>query len=239
MRRRARRLRVLEIRSRQSTGKRANPSRPILRTKCAPPRHAFPRKRTSATQYTCQDVARDSHLFEALGVGLGSAETLAVSLMARRLGEDPALGVQHVRFFGKFFGLQRDYYVFETKLKDGAAAEEGESGEDVPAELGAGANAHVYFTCSAPGDAFERLPEARPEHIRTARALRRFLTGRLEADVSSFPLFPGKEAEYLRAQVKPTATSVWSGRMKSVRPRACRSLESRAPRCSARRGTSR
>ena len=140
-------------------------------------------------------------MFDALGVGLGSAETLAVSLMARRIGEDPTLRVQHVRFFGKLFGLQRDYYVFETKLKDSAVAEERESGDGVPMEIDAGANAYVYFTCNAPGDTIQRLPDVKPEHIRIARALRRFLTGRLDADVSSFPLFPGKEAEYLRAQV--------------------------------------
>lgn len=68
-------------------------------------------------QYVCQDVSSDALLFEALGVGLGTAEMYSVMLAAKRLGDDPQRGVKAVRFFGKFFGLYSDYYVFETQLK--------------------------------------------------------------------------------------------------------------------------
>lgn len=37
--------------------------------------------------------------------------------------------------------------------------------------------------------------------IKVARSLKRLLTGRLSSPVSSYPVFPGNEANYLRAQV--------------------------------------
>jgi hypothetical protein len=69
-------------------------------------------------QYEADDVVGDGNLFDALGVGLGRMEMYNVALAVKRLGEDPKRSVATVRFFGKFFGLHADYYVFETTLKD-------------------------------------------------------------------------------------------------------------------------
>jgi hypothetical protein len=43
--------------------------------------------------------------------------------------------------------------------------------------------------------------------IKAARSLKRLLTGRLSSPVSSYPVFPGNEANFLRAQVRPAATA--------------------------------
>lgn len=64
------------------------------------------------------DVVGDGVLFDALGVGLGRQEMYNIALAVKKLGEDPRKSVATVRFFGKFFGLYADYYVFETTLKD-------------------------------------------------------------------------------------------------------------------------
>lgn len=69
-------------------------------------------------QYECEDVLRDSNLFEAVGVGIGKQEMYNVMLMVKKLGEDPKKGVATIRFFGKFWGLSADYFVFETTLKE-------------------------------------------------------------------------------------------------------------------------
>jgi len=63
-----------------------------------------------------EDAAADAQLLCALGVGLGPEEMYSVMLAAKRLGEDPTLGVATVRFFGKFFGVGADYFVYETTL---------------------------------------------------------------------------------------------------------------------------
>ena len=67
-------------------------------------------------------------------MGLGRAEMYAAMLAVKKLGEDTTRNVATVRFFGKFFGLYADYYVFETTLKDApeipeAAGEQGQGWE--------------------------------------------------------------------------------------------------------------
>lgn len=69
-------------------------------------------------QFEADDIIGDAALFDALGVGLGKHEMYNAALAVKKLGEDPKRSVATVRFFGKFFGLHADYYVFETTLKD-------------------------------------------------------------------------------------------------------------------------
>lgn len=45
------------------------------------------------------------------------------------------------------------------------------------------------------------MPNVTPEQITISRKIRKFLTGRLETPIVSYPPFPGNEANYLRAQI--------------------------------------
>ncbi|XP_059940709.1 radial spoke head protein 6 homolog A [Mesoplodon densirostris] len=64
-----------------------------------------------------------------------------------------------------------------------------------------GANKYVYFVCNEPGRPWVRLPHVKPIQIVQARKIKKFFTGFLDAPVISYPPFPGKEANYLRAQI--------------------------------------
>ncbi|XP_038623286.1 radial spoke head protein 6 homolog A [Tachyglossus aculeatus] len=68
-------------------------------------------------------------------------------------------------------------------------------------ETRTGANKFLYFVCTEPGRPWTRLPPVSPAHIVVARKIKKFLTGRLDAPVVSYPPFPGNEAHYLRAQI--------------------------------------
>lgn len=102
-------------------------------------------------QYECEDVLRDSNLFEAVGVGIGKQEMYNVMLMVKKLGEDPKKGVATIRYFGKFLGLSADYFVFETTLKEAPEEPEEVLGEhiigDPPGTLAI--NEHVLCNHSA------------------------------------------------------------------------------------------
>ncbi len=78
-----------------------------------------------------------------------------------------------------------------------AAAAEGEA----PTEANSGANAYVYFVCNQLGGPLTQLPSVTPPQIKTSRHVKKLLTGRLSSQVSSYPMFPGTEANYLRALV--------------------------------------
>lgn len=72
----------------------------------------------------------------------------------------------------------------------------------VPKEMiRTGANKFVYYVCKEPGLPWIKLPPVSPAQITAARQIQKFLTGRLDAPVVSYPPFPGNEANYLRAQI--------------------------------------
>jgi len=147
--------------------------------------------------FDTEDLVEASELFASVGVGLGPIEMYHVALAAQRLGENQELQLESVRFFGKFFGLKGAYYVYETKLKDPPPPPEDAKPEEVNPKL----NAHVYFVQSSPGGAATQLPLVTPLMMLRAKQMKRYLQGDLDAEVSAYPVFPGKEAHYLRALV--------------------------------------
>lgn len=165
----------------------------------------------SPNEYDTEDLLAMTPLFAAVGAGLGRVETIMAYLAIKQLGEDPKLMLKTVRFFGKFLGTSGDYFVFEATLKTPEPATEPEEGAEqeygrpiskLPSEEnGTGSNKNVYFVCSFLGGSFTRLPDVKPLMVTSALSLKKFLTGKLDSEVSAYPPFPGREAEFLRAQI--------------------------------------
>lgn len=73
---------------------------------------------------------------------------------------------------------------------------------DIPPELiGLGCNRYSYFVVNSLFDDWIELPIVTPRQIVVSRQIKKFLTGDLEADVISYPCFPGKEKHYLRTLI--------------------------------------
>jgi len=159
--------------------------------------------------FVTEDVVADGNLFAAVGAGLGSVEMYKVMLAMKKLGEDPEKALATVRFFGKFLGTGGDYYVFEATLKTPTepAASEEEDPSIVPPEANSGTNAWTYFVCSALGGPVTALPDVTPQQVVISKSIKKYLTGNLDAEVSAYPVFPGKEASYLRAQIARIAAA--------------------------------
>lgn len=68
-------------------------------------------------EYLSDDMTKTAWMLEAVGAGCDEREMYAVNLQMKRLGENPSLKLKHIRFFGKFFGIHQDYYVFEAQPK--------------------------------------------------------------------------------------------------------------------------
>ncbi|CAG9467505.1 unnamed protein product [Pedinophyceae sp. YPF-701] len=152
--------------------------------------------------FECEDVMQHAHMLDLVGCGLNRTEMYGVMMAMRKLGEDPNIKAATVRFFGKILGTHADYYVFETTLKEAPGGEdEALAPGEVPAEKGVGTNAYVYYVCNHLGGKFSKLPDVTPKQIKAARTIKKFVTGNLAAPVSAYPVYPGKEAEFLRAQI--------------------------------------
>ncbi|XP_023019973.2 radial spoke head protein 4a [Leptinotarsa decemlineata] len=66
---------------------------------------------------------------------------------------------------------------------------------------GVGVNKKVYYVCNGIGEPWIQLPDCTPKQIRIARQIQKSFTGNLDESICSYPYFPGKEKEYLRAQI--------------------------------------
>ncbi|XP_022196930.2 radial spoke head protein 6 homolog A [Nilaparvata lugens] len=72
---------------------------------------------------------------------------------------------------------------------------------------GEGINKKVYFVCNEPGDDWIELPNVTPKQIQIARKIKRYFTGDLETEINTYPIFPGNEKNYLRAQIARISSS--------------------------------
>merc|ERR1712070_564226 len=175
-----------------------------------------------------QNIVQDALLFEAAGVGIGNHQAACLAVGLRKLAEKEP--VKSVRFWGKITGTKRDYIIAEATYKEPKDFEPAASDEPDPdakpetveserqkrfnsmEKIGEGLNSYVYYVVGyeySPDGVFGRytydkwvkLPPVKPEYIMTARKIRKLFSGDLDAPVNSYPPFPGREAEYLSAQV--------------------------------------
>lgn len=74
---------------------------------------------------------------------------------------------------------------------------------EIPSEeIGHGGNRYVYFVCRHLSDGeWVELPPITPHQINVSRRMMKYLTGNLDAEISSYPAFPGTERNYLRALI--------------------------------------
>lgn len=68
-------------------------------------------------------------------------------------------------------------------------------------ETGSGVNRNVYFVCNHLGDDWIELPSVTPCQIKAARQIKKILTGCLDSEICSYPIFPGTELNYLRCMI--------------------------------------
>jgi radial spoke head protein 4A len=149
------------------------------------------------------NLLEEMTFFELSGVGLSREETHRVFASIHKLQQSKKLS--SARLFGKILGTAKDYYVVEAKYVDEPERPEPEEGAPpptVPLEASSeGCNTFAYFVTNDPSQEWTELPQVKPDQISAALLIRKLFTGDLQADVRAYPPFPGKEKEYLRAQI--------------------------------------
>lgn len=177
------------------------------------------------------NIMESAFYFEQAGVGLGTDETYRTLLALKQLTDThpvqrcrfwgKILGLE-VNYLVAEVDLGEGEDEEEVGEEEAAEAEERDPGDSeadrdeegafpkpflrpprvIPKEESrTGANKYVYFVCNEPGRPWVKLPSVTPAQIVTARKIKKFFTGRLDAPVISYPPFPGNESNYLRAQI--------------------------------------
>jgi len=130
---------------------------------------------------------------------------MKLSLSIQELANQKSL--EHVRFFGKILGTKADYFIVEAKVGEYPGEDKEKDEKSKVESYGRGANEYAYFASNSLMGKWTLLPLVKPEYIITARQMRRFFTGDLNAPVLGFPRFPWGEAAYLRAQISRIVSS--------------------------------
>jgi len=143
------------------------------------------------------DFVEEAEMLSWAGVGFGEIESYKVMCSLRNLAaKEKDAGLVKLRFWGKVFGQDADYYVAEAQ-RDGGG-EEGE--EDPDAEpAGTGVNQYTYYVTNDLTSDWRKLPDIKPKQIIAARSIKRLLTGNAGSKVVTHPYFAGKEEVLLRA----------------------------------------
>ncbi|XP_014673530.1 PREDICTED: radial spoke head protein 4 homolog A-like [Priapulus caudatus] len=177
------------------------------------------------------NLMESAFMFEQAGIGFSREETYRIFLALKQLLETQPiqhirfwgkiLGVQQSYIVAE--AEPRDGEDIEPIEKDDVEEGNGERDSDaggddqdddaipkpdynpspvIPREEnGVGCNKKIYFVCTEPGMPWTRLPPVTPAQMVAARMIRKLFTGHLDAPVNSYPVFPGNEANYLRAQI--------------------------------------
>lgn len=146
------------------------------------------------------NLAKLGRMFEWAGVSFGEKEYFLLQQSLAKLAQSS--GASKIRFWGKIYGTEKDYYIAEGVLEGGE--EEGEGEEEKPADFearGTGVNQFVYWVTHDALSPWVKLPDLLPRFLKASRQIKVSFTGNLERELITNPFFNGKEKHYLRAQI--------------------------------------
>ena len=104
-------------------------------------------------------------------------------------------GAEALRFAGKIFGTQADYWIATGRL----TSSEEELADKTAEPRGKGVNEIVFWVTDNLLNDWIQLPDCQPKHVKCARLIKHIFTGDLNANVDTNPAFDGKERHLLRA----------------------------------------
>lgn len=118
------------------------------------------------------------------------------------------------RFWGKIFGLNKNYYIVESVLTNQAIQERVAAAiyEIRKCSMNGSQSSRwsgfseiqmhkTYFVCNSFTDTWTELPPVTPSQIQYSRQVAKFLTGNLDFKILSYPQFDGTERNLLRALI--------------------------------------
>jgi len=156
-----------------------------------------PDEPTEGGDVKAPDLMDEANLLEWAGISLGKSETYKLYLSMKKFAESLPGDVERLRLVGKITTLSAPYIIIE-----GVSPEEEEGIDEALQEGKGGMNKYAYWiTQSIEGGVWTKLPNVTADQIVKSRLFKKLFTGNLDAEVPSYPPFPGTEKNLLRAQI--------------------------------------
>jgi hypothetical protein len=114
--------------------------------------------------------------------------------------------VSKIRFWGKIYGIEADYYVIQGTMKD---VQLPVMQPYVESKGNEGLNRYLFWVSSSILEDWYELPDVTNEQMVASRNFKYHFTGNLNAKVKAFNPFPGKESHLLKCQILRIMHSSW------------------------------
>ena len=132
--------------------------------------------------------------FSSVGVNFSRKELVLLNKSLTKLATVLTNG--NITFFGKMYGLEKDYYIVEaTEIEP---PENFNYDNDMEKRKEDGINKNVFYVTNDLTEKWIELPDVKPIQIKASRLIKYTLTGNLENPIYSNPTFFGTEKHFLR-----------------------------------------
>jgi radial spoke head protein 4A len=142
------------------------------------------------------DILQQSKLFEWGGIGFSDEEWYKIRMAMKKILVEN--NCEYLRFFGKIYGINSDYYIIQGLLKTYPMKN---PQVHVESRGNEGINRFTFWVSNSILESWYELPDITHEQIVCSRRFKYHLTGDLNAKVKSFVSFPGKEMHLLKCQI--------------------------------------
>lgn len=143
-----------------------------------------------------EDVLQQAKLFEWGGISFGDEEWYKIRMAMKKILISN--NCQYLRFFGKIYGINSDYYIIQGILKKYPLTV---TNPYVEKRGNEGINKYTFWVSNSILEAWYELPDITHQQLVASRFFKYHFTGNLNAKVKSFSNFNGKEMHLLKCQI--------------------------------------
>ena len=152
--------------------------------------------KTKTINHYMEDILSQSKMLEWAGVSFGQNEWYKLRLAMKKLLVEN--NCEYIRFFGKIYGINSDYYILQGIVKDYPMKN---PPKHVESRGNEGINRYTFWVSNSVLEYWNELPDITAEQLAASRLFKYILTGDLNSKVKSFMPFPGKEMHLLKCQI--------------------------------------
>ena len=152
--------------------------------------------KTKEINHFMEDILLNSQMLEWAGVSFNDTEWYKLRIAMKKLMQEN--DCEYIRFFGKIFGINSDYYIIQGLPRKFPPQNPVKHVEVRGSE---GINKYTFWVSDSLLDKWTELPDITHEQLVVSRKFKYILTGDLSSPVNSFVHFPGREMHLLRCQI--------------------------------------
>ncbi|CAD8046324.1 unnamed protein product [Paramecium primaurelia] len=142
---------------------------------------------------TVQNFLKLNALLNNVGYGFTDEDAYLIQQSLKSIAIRDS-NIINIRFWGKLFAQNRDYYVIEVQLSKSYK-------EPQPIDCDEKLNEYVHYVTQDLLEDWALLPQVTRKQMEASRFITYVFSGNLNKEITQYPIFNGKEKHLLKAQI--------------------------------------